>query len=139
MPNIRLKNLEGDSVSFIDIAQDDILVVSLWATWCIPCIKELDAISYVYENWQSEAGVRLIAVSVDDSRTIKKVRPFVYGKAWNYEFLLDSNNDLKRALGANIIPLTLIVKNNKILYRQSGYSSGKEQVLFDKIMQLKDE
>jgi hypothetical protein len=61
----------------------------------------------------------------------------VNGKGWDYTILLDNNNQLQRSLGASTIPLTMIVKNNKIVYRHTGYSSGVEFELFQKIRELK--
>ena len=61
----------------------------------MPCIKELDAISDLYQDWIEETGVSLIAVSVDDSRTVKRVKSLISGKGWEYDILLDTNNDLK--------------------------------------------
>lgn len=133
VPNVTIKTLTGDEVNSQELAEDKLVVISLWATWCVPCLKELDAISYVYEDWQDETGVELIAISVDDARTVKRVRPLISGKAWDYNILLDTNNDLKRALGASSVPLTLLVKNNKIVYRHSGYSPGAEDELYEKI------
>jgi len=53
MPNIDVKTLDGSTISMQEVTnQDHIIIVSLWATWCVPCIKELDAISDVYEDWQ---------------------------------------------------------------------------------------
>ena len=138
LPNISLNSLEGNEINIQSISSDDkIAVVSLWATWCVPCIKELDAISEYYEEWRDEVNFELYAISTDDSRTIKRVNAMVNGKGWDYTILLDSNNELQRALGASTIPLTLIVKNNKIVYRHSGYSAGVEFELFDKIKELK--
>ena len=138
LPNIYLNSLEGNEINIQSISSDDkIAVVSLWATWCVPCIKELDAISEYYEEWRDEVNFELYAISTDDSRTIKRVNAMVNGKGWDYTILLDSNNELQRALGASTIPLTLIVKNNKIVYRHSGYSAGVEFELFDKIKELK--
>ena len=48
----------------------------------------------------------LYAVSTDDSRTIKRVNAMVNGKGWEYNILLDTNNELQRSLGASTIPLT---------------------------------
>ena len=84
-----------------EIDDDKITVLSFWATWCVPCINELDAISDIYEEWQEDLNVEVIAVSTDDSRTQKRIRPMINGKGWEYKILLDKNNDLKRAL--NII------------------------------------
>lgn len=134
IPNTQLKNLDGDITNLQDIAKNnDLIVVSLWATWCVPCKNELDAISEVYSDWQDETNVTLYAISVDDSRTVKRVRPLVNGKDWEYEILLDTNNELKRALGAATVPLTLIVKSGKIVYRHTGYTPGAEDDLFEEI------
>jgi thiol-disulfide isomerase/thioredoxin len=132
LPNVTLTNMSQEDVNLQDVANsDDPVIISLWATWCVPCLKELDAISEVYEDWQDETNVKLIAVSVDDSRTVKRVKPLINGKGWDYEILLDTNNDVKRALGAATVPLTLIVKNGEIVYRHSGYTPGAENELYD--------
>ena len=137
LPNIDLKTLDGKSFSSSALAVDNkVTIVSLWATWCVPCLKELDAISELYPEWQDETNVELFAVSVDDSRTVKRVKPLINGKGWDYTILLDTNNDFKRALGAATVPLTLLVKDNKIVYRHSGYSPGAEYELYEKIREF---
>lgn len=136
LPNMELENLDGQDINLQTISADDqLVVVSLWATWCVPCKNELDAINDLYADWQAETGVKLYAISVDDSRTVKRVRPMINGKGWEYEILLDTNNDLKRQLGAATVPLTLIVKNNEILYRHSGYTPGAEDELYEKLLE----
>src|SRR5690554_8079578 len=98
LPNIDLKTLDGNTFNSQELAKDDkVTIVSLWATWCVPCLKELDAISEIYDEWQEETGVELYAISVDDSRTVKRVKPLINGKSWDYTVLLDTNNDFKRA------------------------------------------
>lgn len=116
--------------------KNGVTIISLWATWCVPCLKELDAINDVYVDWQDETNVELIAVSIDDSRTVKRVKSMINGKDWDYTVLLDINNDLKRALNAASIPLTILVKDNKIVYEHSGYSPGAELELYEKIKEL---
>ncbi|MBZ0328071.1 MAG: TlpA family protein disulfide reductase [Altibacter sp.] len=134
LPNVDVTTMSGSTINIKDATnKDNLVVVSLWATWCVPCLKELDAISEVYDDWQAETNVELIAVSVDDSRTVKRVKPLINGKGWDYTILLDTNNDLKRSLGAATVPLTLLIKNNQIVYRHSGYSPGAEVELYEKI------
>lgn len=134
IPNTPLKTLNGEITNLQDItSRNELIIVSLWATWCAPCKNELDAINEVYEDWQEETNVVLYAVSVDDSRTVKRVKPLINGKDWGFEVLLDTNNDLKRALGSTTIPLTLIIKNGEIVYRHSGYVPGSEEDLFAEI------
>lgn len=134
LPNITLKSLDGKSVTTQEISKsDNIKVLSFWATWCVPCINELDAISDVYEEWQEETNVEIIAISTDDSRTRKRVKPLVNGKGWDYEILIDENQDLKRALNITSLPHIVIIKNGEIVYRHSGYTPGGEDELFEVI------
>ncbi|WP_313111424.1 TlpA family protein disulfide reductase [Aequorivita sediminis] len=137
MPQVNLTTVDGNVFNSSSISTDNkVTIVSLWATWCVPCLKELDAISEIYDEWQEETGVELYAISVDDSRTVKRVKPLINGKGWDYTVLLDTNNDFKRALGAATVPLTLLVKNNEIVYRHSGYSPGAEYELYEKIKEF---
>ncbi|MCD2257603.1 TlpA family protein disulfide reductase [Psychroserpens luteolus] len=137
LPKMQIETLKGANINLEDISSNDqLVVVSLWATWCVPCKNELDAINDVYDDWVEETNVKLYAVSVDDSRTVKRVKPLVSGKGWEFDILLDTNSDLKRKLNAPTIPLTLLVKNNKILYRHSGYTPGSEDELYEKIKEF---
>ena len=85
----------------------------------------------MYEDWQDETNVELIAISTDDSRTKKRIRPLVNGKDWTYEILLDDNQDLKRALNITVLPHLLIVKNGEIIYRKTSYTPGSEDEIYE--------
>ena len=140
LPNISLKTFEGEKVSVTELSSDNkIAVISLWATWCVPCIKELDAINELYDEWKAEVDFEVYAISVDDSRSVKRAKALVNGKGWEHNILLDTNQNLKRALGASAIPETIIVKNNEILYQHTGYRNGDEYELFEKLKKLSKE
>jgi thiol-disulfide isomerase/thioredoxin len=132
IPNITLNTLNGKSIKIQDeISKDKITILSFWASWCVPCINELDAISEVYEDWQEDFNLELIAISTDDARTQKRIRPMVNGKGWPYKILLDKNQELKRALNISTIPQIIILKDSKIIYIHSGYSPGVEDEFYD--------
>ncbi|MFD2543455.1 TlpA family protein disulfide reductase [Lacinutrix gracilariae] len=136
IPNIDLKSLDGTVVNVSEIANSDtVKVFSFWATWCVPCVNELDTISEVYDEWQEETQVEIIAVSTDDSRTQKRVKPMINGKGWEYTILLDKNQEFKRALNISTLPHIVVVKNGEIVYRHSGYSPGAEDELYEIIQE----
>ena len=138
MPNIELNAISGESVNLsTDFNEvDKLYVFSFWATWCAPCINELEAMHKKYATWKESLNVEIIAVSIDDSRTQKRVKQFLNGKGWTYNVLLDSNQELKRALSIVNVPYTIVVKNSKIVYVSNGYSQGSEEELFNKLKEL---
>lgn len=139
LPNIQLSNLEGKRVSSTaDFSEkDQLYVFSFWATWCTPCISELDEINDLMSEWKKEVDFKLIAISIDDSRTQKRVKPLINGKGWEFDILLDTNQDFKRALGIVNVPYLIVVKNNKIVHIQNGYVPGNELDLLEKLKILK--
>ncbi|MFZ9971245.1 MAG: TlpA family protein disulfide reductase, partial [Bacteroidia bacterium] len=57
-PSIDVVDLNRNTVAFDSLVKKgQITVVSFWATWCGPCIKELQAIDdNKYEEWQDNYG-----------------------------------------------------------------------------------
>lgn len=47
---VRLQNLQNDEVVVVDFQSNHIIKLKFWATWCLPCIKELKNTSEVAEN-----------------------------------------------------------------------------------------
>lgn len=138
LPAVTLKNISGKTINTSEFSNDGKpIIISFFATWCKPCNRELSAISEVYEDWQDETGVKLIAVSIDQAQNINKVKPLVDGNGWPYEVLLDPNSDFKRALGVQMIPFVLIVDGKgKIVYKHNGYTEGAENELIEKVREL---
>ena len=128
LPSIIVKTIDGKTFNTKDIQNDGKpIIISFWATWCKPCVKELSTIAEVYEEWQKETGVKLVAVSVDDTRSSSKVAPFVNGKSWDYEVLLDLNGDFKRAMNVNEVPHMFILNGNKeIVWQHTSFAEGGE-------------
>ena len=138
LPAVTLKTMDGTEVRTDTLANDGKpFIIDFFATWCKPCNRELDAISEVYEEWQEETGVKIIAVSIDQAQNINKVKPLVSNHGWEYEVLLDPNGDFKRALGCQMIPYTIIVDGKgDIVYKHNGYTDGAETELIEKVREL---
>ena len=138
LPNVTVKDLQGKDVNIAKLSNNGKpFVLTFWATWCGPCIKEHNALDEVYSDWQKETGVKIFAVSIDDSRTTAKVKPFIEGKGWEFEVLLDVNGDLKRAMNVSNPPHTFLFDGNgKLVYQHTGYIEGGEEDLYEEILKV---
>lgn len=138
LPQVTLKNLDGQSFSTANITNDGKpIIITFWATWCKPCMKEHDAINEVYTDWVDETGVKLYAVSIDNSRSASRVKPTINGRNWEFEVLSDVNQDLKRAMNVNEPPHTFILDGTgNIRWQHVGYMDGDEAQYIQVVHQI---
>lgn len=138
MPSIPLKTLKGQTVNIQDfLGNGKITVISFWATWCSPCKRELDAIADIYEEWQEDHNVELLAITIDDARSLAKVPALVETKGWDYTILADSKRELQKALNFQTVPQTFLVdQDGNIVYTHTGYNPGDELELEDEIIKI---
>ena len=131
--NVTIKTLDGQSVQSSVIQNDGKpMIISFWATWCKPCNRELNAIKEVYEEWQEETGVKLVAVSIGDARSASRVKPHVDGNSWEYEVYIDQNQDFKRAMNVVNVPHTFIVDGEgNIVWQHTSYVDGSEEEMIE--------
>lgn len=138
LPSVDLKTLDGKAISTKEISNDGKpFAICFWATWCKPCLMELSTFAELYEEWQEETGMKIFAVSIDDSRTQAKVQPLVNTSEWEYEILLDVNSEFKRAMGVNNPPHTFVVNGKgEIVWQHVGYAPGDEEGLIEAIRKV---
>jgi peroxiredoxin len=139
LPNVEVKTPSGETVNMAELSNDgNPIIISFWALWCHPCMKELTTISEEYDDWVEETGVKLYAVSVDDARSSSRVMPTANGKGWDFEILLDPNSDFKRAMNVGPIPHTFVINGKgEIVWEHTSFTEGSELELIDVIRKVK--
>ncbi len=140
VPSVQIKTIEGKPFNTKNIKSDGPFIIDFWATWCKPCVKELNAISDEYEDLVNETGLKIYAVSVDNARTSARVAPFVNTNEWEYEVLLDPNSDFKRAMNVVNVPHVFVYnKKGELVEQHTSYNEGDEEHLFELIKKLAKE
>ena len=139
LPAVKIENQEGKVISTKSLADGTPMIISFWSTTCKPCIMELNAINDNLYDWLEEVDMKVVAISVDDARTVSRARAMTKGQGWDdFVCLYDKNQDFKRAMNVSLTRHTFIVDGKgNIVYSHSGYTPGSEQELFEKIKALK--
>jgi len=139
LPDTQVKDVNsGKKVAFNEVFEKGkVTLVSFWATWCVPCKKEIKNISLKMNDWKKEADFNYITVSIDESRAEGMVRSYAKSQGWSFPYYIDPNSDLKRSLNFQNVPYTLIIdKTGKIAFMHTGYEEGGETEVFAKIKEL---
>lgn len=139
MPKVSVENSKGEMINTADLVDGKTpMIVSFWSTTCKPCILELNAINDALDEWLEVADFRVVAVSIDDSRSSTKAKSMATGNGWDdFIVLLDKNQDLKRAMNVNLTPQVFVLDGEgKIVYSHTGYTPGSENELIEKIKEL---
>ena len=136
LPLLNLNAIDGSHTNVNNLSLDKVVIISFWATWCEPCLKELDAFNENLDYIENDLNTKVLAVSIDDSRTISRIAPMLNGNNWKFEVFIDSNQEVKRALNIINIPHTVLIYQNQILYESTGYLNGDETTLFSKIKDI---
>ena len=72
-PPFSVQTLDGAEVS-LESLRGNVIVINFWATWCGPCKRELPILDRYYEL-RRDAGLRVLAVTTEDSLPIARLRP----------------------------------------------------------------
>jgi len=129
VPGVTLKDVDGKTVKTENLTQQGKpVIIAFFATWCKPCLRELEAIDELYEQWQEETGVEMYIVSIDQGQDTKKVKPLVDGLGWDFHVLLDPNGEFKRAMNVQNVPHMFVIDSHgKTVYNHTGYTDGGEK------------
>ena len=129
LPEVTLRSMDGKEVNVSTLGvSGKPVIISFFATWCKPCMREIKAIDELYADWQDETGVEMYLVSIDQGQDVQKVAPLVNGYGWDYKVLLDPNGSLKRAMNVQNVPHLFVINGKgKIVYQHTGYTPGDEE------------
>ena len=101
----RLAGLDGSETT-LSSYRGEVVVVTLWTSWCAPCRKSLSVLNGWHEAWTSRGG-RVVAISVD--KDARRARRFVNDERLTLTVLHDGHGALVPALDISSPPCTLLL------------------------------
>jgi cytochrome c biogenesis protein CcmG/thiol:disulfide interchange protein DsbE len=135
-PDFVLPDLKGNNYKLSENLNQGPILINFWATWCIPCREEMKKLKDVYEEFEGD-GLQILAISIDDPKSVSRVRSFINTRKYPFKVLLDTNSEVMQLFQAENPPYTALLNSEGIIYyTHSGYRKGDEKILEDKIAML---
>ncbi|MBD3168143.1 MAG: redoxin domain-containing protein [candidate division Zixibacteria bacterium] len=121
-----LNNLKNQKVSLDDLLGKGPVYLAFWATWCKPCVKELEIVTKIHQDYK-DRGFQLVGINEDSGRSHSKVKSFVKSKGWDFPVLMDNNEKVKRDYKAFGLPYSVILDSEGyIIHTAYGFRPGDE-------------
>lgn len=118
-PPFELTTLDGKKLSSAKLYGNKPVMVTLWATWCGPCVREAPLLNKLHKQYGDE--VQFIAISVDNPAALAEVKAFPKKYNVSYPIAHDSSGKLGRSFKADGIPLNVMIgPNGKVIHRVEG-------------------
>jgi len=114
-----------------------VLMINVWATWCLPCRVEMPSIEALNKTYASK-GLKIVAVSIDDPGTDATIRAFVKQYGLTFEVLHDPQGRISDAYDITGYPETFIVGRDGVIRKKlmsaTDWNSPEARALVDRLL-----
>ncbi len=94
------------------ISKDKFILLNFWATWCIPCQKELADFEKLESKFKG--NLQVVAINIGESK--EKIQSFTTKHPTKLTIAVDKNKKWETYINPPSFPLTLLVtKDHKII------------------------
>lgn len=129
-PDFTLQTLDGQTVRMADLLGRPV-VISYWATWCIPCKQELPVLNQLYQEYR-ERGLVVLSVNATDQDDLQSVQSMAAEMGMSFPVLLDDGKNFSESYQAMFFPSTFFVDPNGVI-RFIRLGDSSEEFLRDHV------
>lgn len=139
-PDFTLKDLSGQAHTLSRSHSGKVVLIDFWATWCVPCVKELPYLQG-FQNRYGARGLEVLAISTDGPDRLAAVTSFIDRYGYTFRVLLDDRSEVVALFDPQLIlPFTVLLdRKGQIRFVHQGYSPGDERLIEAEIGKVLDE
>lgn len=123
---------------------DSVYFINFWATWCVPCVKEIPALVQVAEEYKNQR-VKFLLISMDFPKDVnKRLKPFIHNHNIKSEIVLLDDPDFNSWINkidptwSGGIPASLIITGKSRDFYEKGFEYSELKKLLNKKLLLLD-
>ena len=113
---INAENFQGipinESKSELFMYQNQFIILNFWATWCIPCLKELPDMERLHQKLGKD-GLVILAVAMGEDK--QKVKKFLKKHHLTFPIMVDPDMQISELYGVQNLPVTFLIDRDKIV------------------------
>jgi len=124
-PDFAYPSLKGEEMRLSDYYDDHVVLVNIWATWCVPCREEMPSMQRLYDELADE-NFEILAVSVDAAQGEVDASGYAGGdlKAFAHEYglsfpiLHDPSGRIRQQYRTTGVPESFVIAKGGTIYKK---------------------
>jgi len=105
----------GDTLG-LDEYRGEVVLLNIWATWCVPCETEMPSIQRLHDELGPE-GLKVLAVSVDQGGS-DDVREWVEERGLAFPIMHDQSGRIQRTYQTTGVPETFVIDRHGVIVKK---------------------
>jgi cytochrome c biogenesis protein CcmG/thiol:disulfide interchange protein DsbE len=120
---VTLQNVRGGNIKLPTDFKGKIILIHFWASWCPYCLKEMEAIESLNNEYRS-TGIAPFSINV--GQTKETAEAYIAKVQVTYPILLDPVSSAAGIYGVSSLPMTFIIDRKGVVrYRIMGEINRK--------------
>jgi cytochrome c-type biogenesis protein len=111
MPTYSAQSLDGAPADLSSL-QGKVVLLNVWATWCLPCRQEIPALQKIHEAYDE---LEVIGVSIDGSGQQDEIRSFAREHGVTYAIWHDERDQIGERFNLVGVPATFVIDREGVL------------------------
>ena len=137
-PDFRATTVDGVPVTkTIADYKGDVVLLNIWATWCLPCRTEMPSIQALHDRFATK-GLKVVAVSIDNPGTTEEIQKFRDEYGLTFDILHDASGVIKRDYQTTGVPETFVIGRDGVIRKKviaaADWDSPANRALFAQLL-----
>jgi peroxiredoxin len=115
-PEFAAVDLASGRESSLTALRGDVVLLNIWATWCLPCEKEMPSMQRLFEEL-GPAGLRVVAVSIDDASP-EVVQQWVTERQLSFAIWHDPSGRIERLYQTTGVPESFVIDRHGVIVKK---------------------
>lgn len=135
IPSVKLLTPELDRINSETLLKNqETVVLIFWKASDKKCCYHITSMIEAKSQMPQGQNIKIIGICSGEGGSVSNIKPFIAGKDWDIDVYIDTNDDLKRAMGIPGFPYTVVYgKDKNVICQYNGYCIGSEELICEKL------
>ncbi len=94
--------------------KEPIIILNFWASWCLPCLKEMPSLVQLQDKFTGK--IKVIGINGDEEKALQEIEKVEKKYKLNFESTTDVDSKISNRFLVNSYPVSIVFHRGKVVY-----------------------